>query len=109
MFGYVFAACDESPTPILDIEGKQFKKHRGMGSKAARERGAIVDRYADSGGKKIAEGIEMLVPYKGRLDDVIDELVGEVKAAIGYAGKTSVAEMKQAQVLRSPPREKKQA
>ena len=108
MFGYVFAACDESPTPILDIEGKQFKKHRGMGSRAARERGAIVDRYADSGGKKIAEGIEMLVPYKGRVDDVIDELVGEVKAAIGYAGKTSVMEMKQAQVLRSPPREKKQ-
>ncbi|MEM0150125.1 MAG: IMP dehydrogenase, partial [Candidatus Micrarchaeaceae archaeon] len=69
----------------------------------------IVDRYADSGGKKIAEGIEMLVPYKGRVDDVIDELVGEVKAAIGYSGKTSIADMKRAEVLRSPPRERKQA
>ncbi len=107
MFGYVFAACYESPTPILDIEGKQFKKHRGMGSKAARERGAIVDRYADSGGKKIAEGIEMLVPYKGRVDDAIDELIGEVKAAIGYAGKTDIAGMKSTEVLRAPQREKK--
>jgi len=108
MFGYVFAACNESPSPVLDIEGKQFKKHRGMGSRAARERGAIVDRYADSGGKKIAEGIEMLVPYKGRVDDVLDELEGELKAAIGYAGRKNIVGMKDAEVLRSPPRERKQ-
>ncbi|EQD30330.1 inosine-5'-monophosphate dehydrogenase [mine drainage metagenome] len=107
MFGYVFAACNESPSPVLDIEGKQFKKHRGMGSRAARERGAIVDRYADSGGKKIAEGIEMLVPYKGRVDDVLDELEGELKAAIGYAGRKNIPGMKDAEVLRSPPRERK--
>ena len=109
MFGYVFAACYESPTPILEIEGKQFKKHRGMGSKAAREKGSISDRYADSGGKKIAEGIEMLVPYKGRVDDVIDEITGEVRAAIGYAGKRNVAEMKSAEVLRSPQRPSRSA
>ncbi len=107
MMGYVFAACDESPTPVLEIEGKQFKKHRGMGSKAARERGAIVDRYADLGGKKIAEGIEMLVPYKGRADDTIDELVGELRAAIGYAGKTDIKSMHDAEVLRSFPRDRK--
>jgi len=107
MFGYVFAACDESPTPLLELNGKYYKKHRGMGSKAARERGAISDRYADSGGKKIAEGIEILVPYKGRLDDIIDELTGELRAAMGYAGKRTIEEMKSAEILRINQRPRK--
>ncbi|MGC8649232.1 MAG: IMP dehydrogenase [Candidatus Micrarchaeia archaeon] len=107
MFGYIFAACEESPSPVLELNGKQYKKHRGMGSKAARARGAISDRYADSGGKKIAEGIEILVPYKGKVDDIIDELTGELRAAMGYAGKKTIEEMKDAEILRINPRPKK--
>jgi IMP dehydrogenase len=98
MMGQLFAGCEESPSQKTRIEDKYYKVHRGMGSNAARARRAIVDRYADSGGKNIEEGIEILVPYRGRVDDVVDELVGGLRAAIGYAGANKISEMRSARV-----------
>ncbi len=104
MMGQVFAGCEESPSPKTRIEDKYYKVHRGMGSAAARAKRAIVDRYADSGGKNIEEGIEILVPFRGRVDDAVDELVGGLRAAIGYAGATDIREMRNASValVRTP-------
>ena len=94
MLGYGFAGTDECPGEVVIIDGKKYKGYRGMGSDGARERRAIVDRYSDTGGKKLAEGIEGVIPYKGKVSDVITLLNSGIRASIGYAGAGSLNEMK---------------
>ncbi|MCL5419284.1 MAG: IMP dehydrogenase [Candidatus Marsarchaeota archaeon] len=94
MLGYGVAGTDESPGGIVEVNGRKFKPYRGMGSKGARERRAVVDRYADSGRRKMEEGIEGLIPYKGSVSDVIELISSGVRASIGYAGAGSIAEMR---------------
>lgn len=94
MLGYILAGCKESPSPIKVINGKIFKLHRGMGSKSAREKRMVIDRYAASS-KEIPEGIEAWIPYKGDASSVISEFVAGIRAAIGYAGASSIKEVKE--------------
>ena len=98
MLGYGFAGCDESPAPKISLDGKYYKIHRGMGSAAAKAKRAAVDRYADSGGKNVDEGIEILVPYRGSVSEVVNWYVAGIRAAMGYAGVSNIPEMASAKV-----------
>ncbi|MCL5427914.1 MAG: IMP dehydrogenase [Candidatus Marsarchaeota archaeon] len=95
MLGFGLAGTAECPGETITMNGKEYRGYRGMGSKSAREKRLVNDRYADTGGKNFDEGIEGLVPYKGGVVDVIDVLNSAVKASISYAGAGSIAEMAQ--------------
>ena len=104
MLGSLFAGTDESPGEVFLYEGRSYKSYRGMGSLGAMARGS-ADRYfqqevADEL-KYVPEGIEGRVPYKGPLGAIIHQLVGGLRAAMGYTGCKSVAELQRnAQFLR---------
>ncbi len=95
MLGFGLAGTDECPGEITTLDGKQYMEYRGMGSKGAREKRLVNDRYADTGGKKFDEGIEGLIPYKGSVADVINVMNSAVRASISYAGAGSIQEMAQ--------------
>src|SRR4029453_13551904 len=93
---------DESPGEIIIFQGEHFKEYRGMGSLGAmHERRVSRARYAQEGVyKTVPEGIEGRVPYKGRLADLVYQLVGGLKAGMKYVGGRTIAEMpSQAQLL----------
>ena len=87
MIGSLFAGTEESPGENILYEGRSYKSYRGMGSIGAMQQGS-GDRYFQSGsGKKlVAEGIEGMVPFKGPLGDTIFQLVGGLRAGMGYVG-----------------------
>lgn len=88
MIGSLFAGTDESPGEMILYEGRSYKSYRGMGSIGAMERGS-GDRYFQGNtvrGKLVAEGIEGMVPYKGPLSETIYQLVGGLRAGMGYVG-----------------------
>jgi len=96
MIGSLLAGTDESPGEVFLYQGRSYKSYRGMGSLGAMARGS-ADRYfqqevADSL-KLVPEGIEGRVGYKGPVGNVIHQLVGGLKAAMGYTGNGSIAEM----------------
>jgi IMP dehydrogenase len=91
MLGSMLAGCDESPGEQIIYQGRQFKAYRGMGSIGAMvQRHGSADRYFQDGNgnadKLVAEGIEGMVPSKGPLASVVYQLVGGLKAALGYCG-----------------------
>ncbi|MEH7457503.1 IMP dehydrogenase [Bacillus sp. JJ1127] len=86
MLGSMFAGVGESPGETEIYQGRQFKVYRGMGSVGAMEKGS-KDRYFQEGNKKLVpEGIEGRVPYKGPLADTVHQLVGGLRAGMGYCG-----------------------
>lgn len=88
MIGSLFAGTEESPGETILYEGRSYKSYRGMGSIGAMQRGS-GDRYfqrADNSRKMVAEGIEGMVPYKGPLGDTIFQLIGGLRAGMGYVG-----------------------
>jgi IMP dehydrogenase len=102
MFGSLLAGCEESPGELIFINGKQYKSYRGMGSLAALQtRGGLrsysKDRYFQAGviddEKLVPEGIEGQVPYRGPLAGVALQLVGGLRAAMGYTGCGTIAEL----------------
>ncbi|MFI5251139.1 MAG: IMP dehydrogenase [Bacteroidota bacterium] len=97
MIGSLFAGVDESPGEKVLLEGRGYKTYRGMGSIEAMKKGSS-DRYfqdvEDELPKLVPEGIEGLVPYKGPLADTIFQMVGGLRAAMGYCGCPSIADMK---------------
>jgi IMP dehydrogenase len=96
MIGSLFAGTDETPGEIVLYEGRSFKSYRGMGSVEAMKEGS-KDRYAQEGveeSKLVAEGIEGRVPYKGRVADSIFQLIGGLRAGMGYTGVKNIAELK---------------
>ncbi|MEM4229240.1 MAG: IMP dehydrogenase [Thermoproteota archaeon] len=93
MLGYVFAGCKESPSPMTIINDRYFKLHRGMGNQSARQKRMALDRYAALS-KDIPEGTEVWIPYRGEVSSVIGEFVSGVKAAMGYAGASSLVELR---------------
>jgi IMP dehydrogenase len=96
MIGSLFAGTDETPGEIVLYEGRSFKSYRGMGSIEAMKEGS-KDRYAQAGveeSKLVAEGIEGRVPYKGRLADSIFQLIGGLRAGMGYCGARTLDELK---------------
>jgi IMP dehydrogenase len=95
MIGSLFAGTEESPGETILYQGRTFKSYRGMGSMGAMPQGSS-DRYAqDTSGKLVPEGIEGRVPYKGMLADLVYQLVGGLRAGMGYCGCSSIAELRE--------------
>jgi len=98
MLGSLFAGTQEAPGQIELYQGRSYKSYRGMGSLGAMQQGA-ADRYfqdpAANADKLVPEGIEGRVPYKGPVTAVIDQLLGGVRASMGYLGCNTIDEMRQ--------------
>jgi IMP dehydrogenase len=96
MLGSLFAGTDESPGEVFLYQGRSYKSYRGMGSVGAMARGS-ADRYfqeeVSSTLKLVPEGVEGRVPHKGPVGNVVHQLVGGLKAAMGYTGNRTIAEM----------------
>ena len=94
MMGSMFAGTDESPGEVFLYQGRSYKSYRGMGSVGAMARGS-ADRYFQkevSSEKLVPEGIEGQTPYKGPIAPVLHQMVGGLRASMGYVGAPSVAE-----------------
>lgn len=95
MIGSLLAGCEESPGETEIYQGRSFKVYRGMGSIAAMEKGS-KDRYFQTGSKKLVpEGVEGRVPFKGPLSDTIYQLMGGLRAGMGYCGTETIPELKE--------------
>lgn len=95
MLGSLFAGTNESPGENIIYNGRAFKAYRGMGSSAAMKAGSS-DRYFQENAKKLVpEGVEGRVPHRGALADVVYQLVGGLKAAMGYCGVKTVQELRE--------------
>ncbi|RKY92024.1 MAG: IMP dehydrogenase, partial [Ignavibacteriae bacterium] len=97
MIGGLFAGVEESPGEKILFEGRSFKSYRGMGSLDAMRKGSS-DRYfqdaEDDIAKLVPEGVQGRVPYKGNLEDTIYQLVGGLRAAMGYCGTKNIKELR---------------
>lgn len=98
MAGSLFAGTDEAPGRITTIKGRRYKQYRGMGSLGVMSGGESSDRYfqkKEIGRTKfVPEGVEGVTPYVGRVSDVIYQLVGGLKSAMGYTGSKTVTDLK---------------
>jgi IMP dehydrogenase len=96
MIGSLFAGTDESPGEVILRQGRSFKSYRGMGSIGAMKEGAR-DRYFQefegNATKLVPEGIEGMVPYKGSLSAMVQQLVGGLRAGMGYCGTSSIRDL----------------
>lgn len=103
MMGSMFAGVDESPGETIIFESRKFKSYRGMGSLGAMSKGS-KDRYfqdvEDDLKKLVPEGIEGRVPYKGRLGEVVYQMVGGLRAAMGYCGAPNIDELQKAHFVK---------
>ncbi len=110
MIGSLFAGTDESPGELILYQGRSFKEYRGMGSIGAMRRGSR-DRYfqeefelapqTDATEKLVPEGIEGRVPHKGTVAAMIHQLVGGLRAGMGYCGAATIADLQRdAQLIR---------
>ena len=103
MAGSLFAGVDESPGDTIIFEGRKFKTYRGMGSLEAMQAGS-KDRYfqdmEDDIKKLVPEGIAGRVPYKGSLSEVVYQMVGGLRAGMGYTGSHNIEELKKAKFIR---------
>lgn len=103
MLGSLLAGCEEAPGQLVFVNGKQFKQYRGMGSLGAMQsrgnaKSYSKDRYFQddvlSEDKLVPEGIEGQVPYRGNLAGVAHQLIGGLRASMGYAGAATVSDLK---------------
>jgi IMP dehydrogenase len=103
MIGSLFAGTEESPGDTIIYEGRKFKSYRGMGSLEAMQKGS-KDRYfqevEDDIKKLVPEGISGRVPYKGHLSEVIYQLVGGLRAGMGYCGAKNIKELQKSKFIR---------
>ena len=101
MVGSLVAGCEESPGETEVYQGRQFKVYRGMGSLAAMSKGS-GDRYFQGGARKLVpEGVEGRVPYKGPLSETVFQMMGGLRAGMGYCGCASISELhEKAQFIR---------
>ena len=96
MIGGLFAGLVESPGEMILYQGRTFKSYRGMGSLGAMARGSS-ERYRQAGegpGKLVPEGVEGRVPFKGALSDFVFQLVGGLRAGMGYCGTQTIDELR---------------
>ena len=102
MAGSLFAGTEESPGETILLDGRRFKSYRGMGSVEAMEAGS-KDRYfqdaEDDVKKLVPEGIVGRLPYKGPLSEVVTQLIGGLRAGMGYLGAKTIADMKTAEFV----------
>ncbi|MBX3164299.1 MAG: IMP dehydrogenase [Bacteroidetes bacterium] len=103
MMGGMFAGTEESPGETIIFEGRKFKSYRGMGSLEAMQRGS-KDRYfqdmEDDIKKLVPEGVSGRVPYKGSLAEVIYQIIGGLRAGMGYTGSKDIKALQQAKFVR---------
>jgi len=101
MLGSLLAGLEEAPGELVLYEGRQFKSYRGMGSVGALH-GYGRDRYGSgqSNGKLVPEGVEGLVPYRGKLSDYMAQMLGGLRSGMGYAGARTLAELRSARMVR---------
>lgn len=104
MVGSMLAGSEETPGEIELYQGRAYKRYRGMGSLAAMRRGS-GERYfqnagAQGGGKLVPEGIEGRVPFKGKVGEVLHQLVGGLRAAMGYTGAADIAALRNTKLVR---------
>ncbi|MCK6641481.1 MAG: IMP dehydrogenase [Bacteroidia bacterium] len=103
MAGSLFAGCEESPGETIIYEGRKFKSYRGMGSLEAMQKGS-KDRYfqdvEDDIKKLVPEGISGRVPYKGSLAEIIYQLIGGLRAGMGYCGAKNIEALQKAKFIR---------
>ena len=96
MIGNLFAGCDESPGELVTCDNNIYKKYRGMGSLPAMINGSsnryFQDKSADKG-KLISEGVEGYIKYSGSVSDVIFQLIGGLRAGMGYTGSKSIEDL----------------
>mgnify|MGYP001767143371 CR=1 FL=1 len=97
MMGNMFAGTDESPGSLVTIQGRKYKQYRGMGSLGVMSSGVSSDRYfqkKEIGKTKfVPEGVEGVTPYVGPVQDVIYQMIGGLKSAMGYTGSATIDEM----------------
>lgn len=97
MLGSMLAGLEEAPGEVVIYEGRRFKEYRGMGSLGAMKRRYGRDRYGtgqSESGKIVPEGVEGMVPYKGRLHDYMVQIVGGLRSGMGYAGTRTIEELR---------------
>ncbi len=103
MAGSLFAGVEESPGETIIYNGRKFKSYRGMGSIEAMQKGS-KDRYfqdvEDDIKKLVPEGIAARVPYKGSLDEVVFQLIGGLRAGMGYCGAATIPDLKKARFIK---------
>jgi IMP dehydrogenase len=105
MAGSMLAGVEEAPGDVILLQGERFKEYRGMGSIGAmKARGYSKDRYfqndVEDVDKLVPEGIEGRIPYKGPLQNVVYQLVGGLRQAMGYCGASTIEAMKSAKFVR---------
>ncbi|MDD1689320.1 MAG: IMP dehydrogenase [Methanoregula sp.] len=97
MMGSMFAGTDESPGKVITMKGRRYKQYRGMGSLGVMSSGESSDRYFQKKGigstKFVPEGVEGVTPYVGHVGEVIYQLVGGLKSAMGYSGAKTIDDM----------------
>jgi len=97
MMGSMFAGTDESPGKVISMKGRRYKQYRGMGSLGVMSTGESSDRYFQKKGigatKFVPEGVEGVTPYVGHVGEVIYQLIGGLKSAMGYTGSKTIGEM----------------
>lgn len=94
MLGSLFAGLDESPGELILHRGRRFKTYRGMGSEGAMGSGS-ADRYSQADATKyVPEGVEGRVPYRGNLGDFVYQMVGGLRAAMGYCGTANITDLR---------------
>jgi len=97
MLGSLFAGLKESPGQLVIYKGRQFKEYRGMGSLGAMVKGS-AERYGQTStarkDKLVPEGVEGRVPYRGTLGDFVYQLVGGLRAGMGYCGARNIEELR---------------
>jgi IMP dehydrogenase len=96
MLGNLLAGTEEAPGEVIYYQGRAYKAYRGMGSLGAMMSRMSADRYGQEKMEKfVPEGIEGRVPYRGRLSDVIFQLVGGLRSGMGYLGARNIEELRQ--------------
>jgi IMP dehydrogenase len=95
MIGSLLAGTEESPGETILYQGRTFKSYRGMGSMGALAQGTSNRYDQDPSGKLVPEGIEGRVPYKGMLSDLVYQLVGGLRAGMGYCGCATIADLRE--------------
>jgi IMP dehydrogenase len=97
MMGSLFAGLNEAPGELVIYQGRRYKTYRGMGSMGAMVKGSS-DRYGQAGVKEssklVPEGVEGRVPYRGPLGDFVYQMVGGLRAGMGYCGTRNIEELK---------------
>ena len=100
MMGSLFAGTEERPGERIIYKGRAFKSYRGMGSMGAMEKGS-KDRYFQADQKKLVpEGVEGMVPFKGSVSDIIFQMVGGLRAGMGYCGAKTITDLMEAEFVK---------